>query len=104
MITSRIDGLAIGDSLLMADVAGAVFGFAVFFAMDQTLEMILKNLPAIRRKCIEYLANLIDGSLLLFGQLGFFAIKMLRTVVPCHFAPIFFVGTDLRLKMSAIAP
>jgi len=100
MITSRIVGLA--AVFCFAEVP-ALF-FTAFFAMDQTLEMILKNLPAIRRKCIEYFANLIDGSLLLFGQLGFFAIKMLRTVVPCHFAPIFFVGTDLRLKMSAIAP
>ena len=104
MITSRIVGLATGDSLLLADVAGVVFGFAAFFAIVQTLEMPLENSPSPERQCIQFLAKPIHCRPLFFCQVGFFAISMFRTVVPCHFAPVFFVGTDLRFRMSEILP
>ena len=78
MITSRI--VALAAVFCFAEVTA--FFFTAFFAMDQTLEMFLKYLSSIWRKCIEYLANLIDSSLLLFGQVEFFAIRMLRTIFP----------------------
>ena len=94
MITSRI----VGVITAFPPVA------AFFFAIDQTLKMFLKSSPSIRQECIQYFAYPIDGSQLLIGQVEFFAIRMLRIVVPCHLAPFFLVRTDFRLRMSATAP
>lgn len=103
MITSRIVGLATGDNLLPADVSGVVLGFAFFFATVQSLEISLEHSPSPDRQRIRFLAKPIDCRLLFFCQLGFFAISMFRTVVPCHFAPVFFVRTDFRFRRSATA-
>ena len=107
MMVSLMDGLAHGGTSPVVGLALTAF-FVVrvvaFFAISQTLEISLENSPSVGLKMIENLSDPIDGSSLLIGQVEFFAIRMLRMVVPCHFAPLFFVRIDFRLRRSATAP
>lgn len=74
------------------------------FPVIRTLQILGTCSPSIQRKTNQNLVEPINGGTPLVPQPGFFAIRMFRTVVPCHRAPLRFVGTDFRLRMPATAP